>query len=192
MDISSERALGLEEVAGRLNGLGVQWAVFAGAAATAYGVSRPITDVDILVPAVEGERVAKAFPEARVKRREDETVWVFQMAGYDILAGLNQGDLDSEMQERLIYREIEGVRVPVISVEDNIALKAMWGRGPAEGKHDWEDVEEMVKGVRTVDWEYLHWRLEQFQPPDQVARVLERLEEIRARYKLKRHSAEDR
>lgn len=134
----------LEEVAKRLNEASVRWAVFAGAAATAYGVDRPIKDIDILVPAVEGERAAKAFPEAEIERREDGTVWVLSLAGYDILAGLNQIDMDREMGERLCYREIERVRVPVISVEDNIVLKALRGYGAAEGKRDWEDVEEMV------------------------------------------------
>jgi hypothetical protein len=34
--------------------------------------------------------------------------------------------------------------VPVIPPEDNILLKALWGRGPEVGKHDWEDVREMM------------------------------------------------
>jgi hypothetical protein len=43
----------LAEVARRLDGAGITWAVFAGAAATAYGATRPLTDVDILVPAAD-------------------------------------------------------------------------------------------------------------------------------------------
>jgi len=44
----------LEEIAQRLDHAGITWAVFAGAAAAAYGATRPLTDVDILVPAAEG------------------------------------------------------------------------------------------------------------------------------------------
>jgi hypothetical protein len=181
MSEANERTLGWEEVAGRLNELEIPWAVLAGAAATAYGVKRPITDIDILVPAAEGERVAIAFPEAKIERREDGTVRVLYLAGYDILAGLRHTDLNDEMAKRLNDREIEGVRVPVIPVEDNIALKALLGRGPEEGKHDWEDVEEMVGAVGGVDWGYLYRRLEQSGSEEQVAPVLERIEEVRAR-----------
>jgi hypothetical protein len=175
MGQSDEKALDLDEVARRLDETGVQWAVFAGAAAAAYGVSRPINDIDILVPAVEGERMAKAFPEAEIERRANGAVWVLSLQGYDILAGLRQIDLDREMGERLRYREIEGVRVPMISVEDNIAIKAMRGHGAAQGKRDWEDVEEMLRAVGAVDWDYLCWRLEQLEPKERVAEVLKRL-----------------
>ena len=184
MNKSGKQTLELEEVARRLNGIGVQWAVFAGAAATAYGVDRPITDIDILVPAVEGERVARVFPGAKIRQREDGAVWVISLAGYDILAGLNQVDLDCEMSKRLKHIKVENVKVPVISVEDNIALKALRGRGASEGKRDWKDVEEMVRVVRSVDWEYLYWRLEQLESKEQVAKVLERLEEMKAKYVL--------
>ena len=52
-----------EEIARRLDGARVTWAVFAGAAASVYGATCPLTDVDILVPAAEGDRVAALFPE---------------------------------------------------------------------------------------------------------------------------------
>jgi hypothetical protein len=64
-----ETILSLEEVARRLDRAGVVWAVFAGAAAAVYGATRPLTDVDILIPAAEGDRVAALFPEAQVKIR---------------------------------------------------------------------------------------------------------------------------
>lgn len=175
-----QRALSLDEVARRLAETGVPWAVFAGAAAAAYGVSRPINDIDILVPATEEERVAKAFPEAEIERRANGAVWVLSLPGYDILAGLRQMDMDQEMGERLRYREIEGVRVPVIPVEDNIAIKAMRGHGAAEGKRDWEDVEEMLRAAGAVDWGYLLWRLEQLEPKERVAEVQKRLEMLGA------------
>ena len=63
--------LSLEEVARRLDRAGIPWAVFAGAAASAYGATRPLTDVDILVPSTEGNQVAALFPEGEIKRGED-------------------------------------------------------------------------------------------------------------------------
>jgi hypothetical protein len=148
----------LEQVAQRLDRAGLTWAVFAGAAANAYGATRPLTDVDILVPAAEGQRLADLFPEAQVKHREDGSVRGLKLPGFDILAGLRAMDLDDEMAARRTRHEITGVVVPVIPAEDNILLKAMFGRGPGEGKHDWEDVRAMMAHLPALDWAYLRWR----------------------------------
>jgi hypothetical protein len=52
----------LAGVACRLNRAEIPWAVFAGAASAIYGADRAVTDIDILVPAADGERVAALFP----------------------------------------------------------------------------------------------------------------------------------
>jgi fluoroacetyl-CoA thioesterase len=174
----SKIELPLDQVAQRLDTAGIPWAVFAGAAATAYGSPRPLTDVDILVPAADGTRVAVLFPEARLKRREDGFVQALQLPGFDILAGLSTMDLDEQMAARLTRRDIAGVSVPVIPAEDNILLKGLWGRGPEEGKHDWEDVQAMLAHLPAVDWEYLRWRASQCEPGEHVEQVLERIEAV--------------
>jgi len=168
----------LAEIARRLDEAGVIWAVFAGAAAAVYGSPRPVTDVDILVPAADGDRVAALFPEAQAQRREDGTVFGIKLPGFDILAGLTLMDLDSQMAARLTRHEIAGVVVPVIPPEDNILLKALWGRGPEVGKHDWEDVEAMLAHLPALDWEYLRWRASTCGPQEQVQQLLERLETL--------------
>lgn len=99
-------------------------------------MTRPLTDVDVLVPAAEGDRVAALFPETQAKRGEDGAVRGIELPGFDILAGLTIMNLDAEMAARLTRHEIAGVVVPVIPPEDNILLKAVWGRGPEIGKHD--------------------------------------------------------
>lgn len=167
----------LEEAARRLNRTGIRWAVFAGGAAKAYGATRPLTDVDILVPAAEAVRAEALFPEARVSQYEDGRQGLL-LPGIDILAGLALMDLDEEMAVRLTSYEIAGISVPVIPAEDNILLKATWGRGPDEGKHDWEDVEAMMTCLDSLDWEYLFWRAEGLPPRPQVQRVLQRLEQL--------------
>lgn len=170
--------LAFEEVAQRLDGAGVQWAVFAGVAATVYGATRPLTDIDVLVPASDGARVQALFPEAKVKHRGEGTLGL-ELPGIDILAGLAQVDLDERMATRVTRHEVAGITVPVIPPEDNILLKAMWGRGEAEGKHDWEDVEAMMACLVELDWEYLRWRAEQLVPRERVKQVLERLARLR-------------
>ena len=83
------------------------------------------------------------------------------------------------MRARLQRYVIAGVRVPVIPPEDNILLKALWGRGPEVGKHDWEDVSAMLAHLPALDWEYLHWRAGTFGPRERVQQALERLEQVR-------------
>ena len=169
--------MALEEVARRLEGAGIEWAVFAGAAATAYGVTRPLTDVDILVPAAEGKWAAALFPETKATNHEDGTHSLL-LPGIDILAGLALMDLDEEMAKRLTRYEVAGVTVPVIPPEDNILLKAMWGRGADVGKHDWEDVEAMMAHLERLDWEYFYWRAASLSPRVQVEQALQRLERL--------------
>ena len=92
--------LSLEKVARRLDHAGITWAVFAGAAASACGATRPLTDVDILIPSAKAERLPALFPKAQVERREDDSVRGVQLPGFDILAGLSMIDLDTNMAAR--------------------------------------------------------------------------------------------
>jgi hypothetical protein len=171
-------ALSLEKVAQRLENARITWAVFAGAAATAYGVTRPVTDVDILVPVAEGTRAATLFPEAEVKRGGSGPVEWIRLPGFDILPGLTNLDLDAKMAARLRSHEISGVTIPVVPPEDNILIKALLGRGPEVGKHDWEDVEAMMAYLPSLDWEYLHWRAGSCVPQERVEQILQRLETL--------------
>jgi len=184
---TSHTILSLEEIARRLNHAGIPWAVFAGAAASVYGAARPLTDVDILMPAAYGGRAAALFPEGQAKRGEDGAVHVIQLPGFDLVAGLTwrEGastytiDVDKQMAARLQHHEITGVVVPVIPPEDNVLLKALFGRGPEVGKHDWEDVQAMVAHLPALDWEYLRWRADACGAGLHMGKALERLEALR-------------
>jgi hypothetical protein len=166
----------LKEIAARLDRAGMPWAVFAGAAASVYGADRPLTDLDILVPSAEGDRLVALFPGAEVFSRHG--ILSLVLPGVDLLAGLGNLDLDAEMAERVTRHEIGGILVPVIPPEDNILLKAMLGRGPEVGKHDWEDVEAMMAFVPSLDWAYLRWRAGTLDNPEKVKAALARLETI--------------
>jgi len=66
----------------------------------------------------------------------------------------------------------------VIPREDNILLKAIWGRGVDQGKHDWEDVEAMMAAAPSLDWAYLRWRAGALDEPLQGQIAVKRLEEL--------------
>jgi hypothetical protein len=171
---------GLGEIAAKLDGAGMHWAVFAGAAASVYGADRPLTYWDILVPAREGDRLMALFPEAELVSFQPGLLHLV-IPGVDLLAGLGTVDLDSRMAGRVTRREIGGILVPVIPPEDNILLKATWGRGAEEGKHDWEDVEAMMTTLPSLDWEYLRWRAGTLNRPELVQEIMERLEGLARR-----------
>jgi hypothetical protein len=189
-----EDGLALREVARRLDEAGVVWAVFAGAAAAVYGATRPLTDVDILIPLAEGDRVAALFPEAALKRQEDGAVRSIKLPGVDLVAGLTmvEGDraytvdLDEQMAARRTRHEIDSVLVPVIPPEDNILLKAVWRRGSEVGKHDWEDVQSMMSHLPSLDWVYLRWRTKACGPAPGVRRALQSLEDLERELRLGR------
>jgi hypothetical protein len=145
----SQAAMSLSQVARRLDGAGVTWAVFAGAAASVFGATRPITDVDILIPAAAGRRAAGLFPEGDVHHYPDGTIVVI-LPGFDLVALCGNVELDREMARRLMRHNILGVDVPVIPPEDNMLFKGLMGRGPEQGKHDWEDVEAMIGRLRRL------------------------------------------
>ena len=150
--------LSLKEVARRLEEAEITWCVFAGTAASVYGAKRPVTDFDLLIPSNEGNRLPSIFPDAAVEREKDGVVHGIKLPNIDIIAGLDVMDLDGNMADRLTRHPVAGIVVPVIPPEDNILLKAVWGRGSEVGKHDWEDVEAMIAHVNNLDWDYLRWR----------------------------------
>ncbi len=178
--------LSFADIANRLDGEGIVWAVFAGAAAAAYGATRPLTDVDILVRASHGERLPRLFPGATVARRKDGVVKAVGLPGFDLVAGLHWRDdngtytldLDARMAERLTRHEVSALNAPVIPPEDNILLKALWGRGPDVGKHDWEDVQAMMANLPNLDWEYLRWRAGACGPRQRTRQVVHQLETL--------------
>lgn len=166
--------LSLRETARRLDDAGIPWAVFAGAAASVYGASRPLTDIDILVPSSAGEQLATLFPEGEIRRHAG--LLAIALPGVDLVAGLVFMDLDNQMLERLEWHEIDGLRVPVIPPEDNLLLKARLGRGREVGKHDWEDVQAMMAHLPVLDWPYLRTRAKGCIQRERLQETLDRLE----------------
>jgi hypothetical protein len=130
--------------------------------------------------------VLALFPEGRVIRWKDGSIQTIQLPGFDLVVGIrwpdgdaaHMLDLDGPMAERLQRHELLGVVVPVIPPEDNILFKAVWGRGPEVGKHDWEDVEAMMAHLPVLDWEYLRQRAEACAPVQRQGRIWERLKKL--------------
>ena len=176
-EVSSRK---LAEVTQCLLAAEIPWGVFAGAAACAYGSSRPIQDIDILIPSDAGERAAAFFPQAQQERDPDGRLAMLTLPGFEIIAGLNQRiclEMDAEMIARLEWRKLLDLRVSLLSLEDNLVYKAVLGRGPEVGKHDWADIAEMLACSGSPDWDYLQWRLRGC-APDRVGEIIPRLKSL--------------
>ena len=141
-------------VKGRLESLGVPWVIFAGAAACCYGSEREMTDIDILVRCEDLERARAALAGLDFQDFD-----VGCGAEIKIAESVCPFFLDDEMMDRAVWKELFGVKVPVMSVEDNIVFKAILQRGETEGKFDVEDIKSMVKHTE-IDLQYLRRRVQ--------------------------------
>jgi hypothetical protein len=147
--------------------INIPWMIFAGVAAYCYGSKRKITDIDILVRDIDFEKAKNAFKNIK---------------GIDIIADLKivknnrtySFSIDNEMMERIKYRKLFDIEVPLIPVEDNIILKAILQRSEKEGKHDMEDIKSMIKNEE-IDFKYLKERIKKYQVEEIVLPILEKL-----------------
>jgi hypothetical protein len=153
----------------RLHQAGVEWIIFAGAAASCYGSKREITDIDLLVRCDDLEKARTALKDIDLK-------------GFDVGCGAEirtaQGTclffLDDKMIQRASWRQLFDVVVPVMSVEDNIILKAILQRGEDKGKHDIEDIKSMIAHEK-IDSQYLIERIEKCQAEKRTKQLLKSL-----------------
>ncbi|MEM1574861.1 MAG: nucleotidyltransferase [Nitrososphaerota archaeon] len=141
--------------------------IFAGTAAYCYGSKRKITDIDILVRNIDLEKAKNVLKNIK---------------GIDIVANLRiiknnkiyLFSIDNEMIERIKYKKLFDIEVPLIPVEDNIILKAMLQRSEKEGKHDIEDIKNMIKN-EIIDFKYLKERIKKYQVEEIVLPILEKI-----------------
>lgn len=141
----------LAALSGAFRRLDVRWFVFGAQAAIVYGAERLTSDVDVTVAAGElsGEALVAALERAgfalRVRdvkgfvRRTRVLPLRHEASGIDVdvvLAGPGPEEL---FLRRARHKRIEGVSVPVVSVDDLVAMKILAAR-----PKDLEDVVEVL------------------------------------------------
>jgi len=152
----------------------ITWAVFAGAAAHAYGSTRKITDIDILVKKNDMRKVESVLGLSirNMQTSVDSIDRVFEVY-FKAKNKIMRFFMDEEMQERLRYRRLYELEVPVVPLEDNIILKAALGRGSDQGKFDLQDILDMKKN--SIDYEYLKMRIKFYNVEEIVVPILSSL-----------------
>ncbi len=175
----------LQEVAARLDASGIPWCVFAGAAATCYGVQRAITDVDIFLHSEETARILALFPDGQPRPAKHPGEYSLEFGPVELWWGtlyLKGGErlypvpFDEPMRARVTRQAVLGITVPVSAAEDIIAFKAILQRGPEQGKHDLEDIQAIAQTLGSrLDLDYLKERARVCQALERVQGCLQQL-----------------
>lgn len=156
----------LSDVAAGLREIEAPWYLFGARAAILYGAARLTADVDVTVrlpPSIDGEMLARALtrhgfvlrvPHADFVARTRVMPFVHTATGMPLDVVLAGPGLEDHFFERLVLRDIDGIRVPVASAEDVVVMKVLAGRSK-----DHDDIVAMAaalgdtldeRGVRTT------------------------------------------
>ena len=82
--------------------------------------------------------------------------------------------MDGEIEEKIRWRRLFGVKVPVVPVEDNIVFKGILQRTEKQGKHDIEDIQHMVANEK-VDSECFGKKIRKYRAEKRVKPLLKSL-----------------
>jgi len=136
---------------------GLKWCIFAGGAAHAYGSSRAITDIDILVKKSDLPKAEALGLSTDGRHVSFDSIDVVFELEIPVEGNVLRFFMDEEMEKRLRSGKLFGLTVPLVPLEDNIILKAILGRGPEQGKFDIQDICDMARNP--IDRDYLQRRI---------------------------------
>jgi hypothetical protein len=151
-----------------LDGAGMSWGVCAGAAAYAYGVRRPIANVDILLPPGHLREVRTLLEKNQRTAQYDGKILLWR--GIKLFDNLPVSIdntkypfvMDEAMQTHLRRLFLLGSKVFVLAPEDVLAQKAMLTLQNSDSAehHHRQDMEALIRFQgKKMDPEYLLQRL---------------------------------
>jgi hypothetical protein len=145
-----------------LNQRGIEWCVFAGAAARLYGTTRQITDIDVLL------RVDPAVLDELLPHWAVVKPGVIEQGGVEIQCAPLRMQRDRSYQwvwddlasQHIYTSPLESLLLRAMAVEDVIVIKAILQRGADRGKHDLSDIRAILDAkTAAVDFDYLWERV---------------------------------
>jgi|GEM_PF-2118151 len=168
------------DVVSRLEHSEISWAFFSGVAAAAYGVERPINDIDIIFSDHCNEAAARVFHDFNVSKKPESELALSQN-NIELVSGrlryhsngeVYQFTFDRDMISRRNTIRWRGCDYYFLSREDTIILKAILRREAQGTEFDVADVIIISKNG-DLDWDYLAFRAEKCGAVDRIAPVLE-------------------
>jgi predicted nucleotidyltransferase len=128
-----------------------------GLASAALGRPRWTHDIDVFVRPEDNRRALDVLERHGFTTQETDHAWLYKALADDVLVDVifrSAGSvvLDDEMVSRARVSEVAGSRVPVISAEDLIVIKALVFKERAP-RH-WYDALALLQRT-DLDWDYL-------------------------------------
>jgi predicted nucleotidyltransferase len=151
----------LEESVAVAERSGVPYAVMGGIASSALGRDRWTHDVDVFVRRQDAGQLLRRYAEAGFEVEQRDEAWLYKawrdQVMVDLIFEVNSHstdpiDFDEEMRARVREVTFEGVRLPVLSPEDLVVIKAVVHK-EHRARH-WFDALGLI-GAGGLDWEYL-------------------------------------
>lgn len=147
----------LRRTANALSHGGVPHVFMGGLASAALGRPRWTHDIDVFVKRRDNRRALDVLEAAGFTTQETDPLWIYKALKDDVLVDVifrsaGRVELDDEMVARARISEVPGARVPVISAEDLIVVKALVFKERAP-RH-WYDALALLQRT-DLDWDYL-------------------------------------
>lgn len=149
---------------------GLPYAVMGGIAASALGRDRWTHDVDMFVRRQDARALLRRYAEAGFDVEVRDEAWLYKAWRdqvmvdliFEVGAGVTEPiDFDEEMRARVREVTFEGVRMPVLSPEDLVVIKALVHK-EHRARH-WFDALGLIR-AGGLDWEYLLRRARERNP----------------------------
>lgn len=153
----------------KLQDTDISFGIFAGSSVALWTGYRSSTDVDFLVSDKDIYLLKEIFPFAKTTERHDgKFLYIGKNDEIEFVAEayMENGDhsfpyrLTESAANRIKIHDIDGLKIPIADPVDTIIAKAILRRGKDQGKHDLEDIDQVIKAVK-IDKEYLTLRLKE-------------------------------
>jgi hypothetical protein len=167
----------------QINKTNIRYGLYAGAYVSVMTSNRPAKDVDFLVADDDIVKAKALFPGCDKKEMgatmflypyNEHRIELMSGADYDIADSYYPFRLTQLAWEHTTVLKGKDFKVRLCNPVDTILLKAMLQRGVGQGKHDLEDIEDLLKVV-TVDGNYLASRLAELNPDERLQKTLKNL-----------------
>lgn len=147
----------LREAVCALHDGGLSFALIGGLAVSAFGRPRWTHDIDVLIRPHDADPALEMLKGAGFNTERTDPAWLFKAFKDGVMVDLifyctGGFYFEDEMREHTAWRELFGVRMPLLAPEDLLLLKA--AVHDEEGPRHWHDALGILGRTR-LDWEYL-------------------------------------
>jgi predicted nucleotidyltransferase len=131
--------------------------VMGGVGSASHARPRPTDDIDLFVHPEDADALLDHLGRCGFEVARTDPTWLFKAVRHGVLVDVifrSTGDIyvDDEMLRRGQDREFKGVRLPLVSPEDLILIKAV--AAAEHAPHHWYDALGIIARC-DLDWDYL-------------------------------------